>query len=253
MNLIKDYLDEQLVRIHTPAFIADDPVQFPRRYTGLQDIEIVSFIVSSITWGNRSMILRNAERMLSKLGDSPYHYVMNEDYRALGRANIHRTFFESDLAYMLRGFRQIYAAHETMEKFLEQTQAHKTDAPAWAFTQALQAVMAQANQHTTNTKCFPVHLDHSALKRINLALRWLVRKDGIVDLGVWEILQPCRLYIPLDVHVGNTARELGLLERKNNDRKAVEMLTARLCEFCPEDPVKYDFALFGIGINRKKN
>ncbi|MDR0798575.1 MAG: TIGR02757 family protein [Dysgonamonadaceae bacterium] len=245
---MKSFLDEQVQHINTKSFIKTDPVQFPHRYQRLQDIEVVSFAVSAITWGKREMILRNADRLLAKMGDNPYDFVMNEDYRALGKANIHRTFFEPDLAYMLRGFRKIFLENESIESLLQKRNAQN----AWEITHILQREMASANGEKTNSKCLPVNFEKSALKRLNLALRWLVRNDGIVDLGVWKVLKPSQLYIPLDVHVGNVARELGVLTRKQNDRRSVEELTAILRSFCPEDPVKYDFALFGIGIGERK-
>jgi uncharacterized protein (TIGR02757 family) len=252
MDSIKAYLDKQLALTNTPAFAENDPVQFPRRYKKLQDIEVVSFVIATIAWGNRKMILNSAERLLSGWGDSPHDYVMNEGYRTLGKANVHRTFFEHDLAYMLRGFRHIFALYGSLENFLAHQNAGQTEAPAWFAASVMQAEMMKANGGQHNGKCFPANLENTALKRINMALRWLVRKDRIVDLGVWTCIEPHQLYIPIDVHVGNTARELGLLQRKSNDRKAVEELTAKLREFCPEDPVKYDFALFGIGVNKLK-
>ena len=246
MQSLKDFLDEQVIRINTPAFIENDPVQFPRRYTRLQDIETAVFLTAIITWGNRSMILRDAERMLSKMGESPYDFVMNEGYKTFGTANIHRTFFEPDCAYMLRGFRSIFLRYGSLQDFLVRIPGLNN---AWNITQALRSEIMRANGNNLNFQCFPSNFKKSALKRINLALRWLVRNDGIVDLGVWTFLTPRQLYIPLDVHAGNTARQSGLLQRASNDRKAVEQLTARLREFCPEDPVKYDFALFGLGIS----
>ncbi|GHT31368.1 TIGR02757 family protein [Bacteroidia bacterium] len=251
MTSLKDYLDEQTVLINTSAFIADDPVQFPRRYSKLQDIEITAFVIATITWGNRKMILKSAERLLSKMGDSPYGFVMNDGWKTLEEANIHRTFFEPDLAWMLRGFKHILERSESLESFLNAKLSDKTSMNAWDIAEILYTEMLQANAGIPNSKCFPSRHDQSALKRINLALRWLVRNDGIVDLGVWTSISPSQLYIPLDIHVGSTARQLGLLTRKANDRKAVEELTAQLRHFCPEDPIKYDFALFGIGINSK--
>ena len=185
--------------------------------------------------------------MLSKMGKSPFDFVMNEGYKTLGTANIHRTFFEQDLTYMLRGYRSILLHFDSIKTFLESKSELHT---VWDIAKTLHSEIKKANENNHNAKCFPSNLEKSALKRINLALRWLVRNDGIVDLGVWTFLKPSQLYIPLDVHVGNTARELGLLQRITNDRKAVEQLTAKLREFCPEDPVKYDFALFGAGINK---
>jgi uncharacterized protein (TIGR02757 family) len=250
-NALKSFLDEQVERINTRAFVAADPVQFPRRYQLVQDIEITAFTVAVITWGKRPMILRDAERMLARMGDSPYEYVMNEGYRSLGRANVHRTFFEDDLACILRGFKHIYDRHATMEAYLQRCGvSRQTDGAAWRIAAALREALAEANHGEVRPQCLPTNFERSALKRINLALRWLVRNDGIVDVGAWTLLSPAQLYIPLDVHVAATARRLNLLSRKSNDRKAVEALTAALREFCPQDPVKYDFALFGIGVEK---
>ncbi|MDR1563145.1 MAG: TIGR02757 family protein [Dysgonamonadaceae bacterium] len=250
MTDVKTFLDEQVLRFNTPSFIDSDPVQFPRRYKKLQDIEIVAFVIATISWGKRPMILRNAERLLAVFGNSPLDFVMNEDYRMFGNANIHRTFFEHDLVYMLRGFRRIYGTYGSLENMLKAYDIEQAAAPVWAFVKVLSNEMLQANDGQINSKCYPVNCEKSALKRINMALRWLVRDDGIVDLGVWKALKPGQLYIPLDVHVGNVARGLGILLRGGNDRRAVEELTAVLREFCPEDPVRYDFALFGIGVNK---
>jgi len=251
---VKQILDEFVEQFNTYDFIETDPVQFPRRYSKLQDIEIVAFTVATIAWGKRPMILRNADRMLAKMGDSPYDFVMNEDYRALGAANIHRTFFETDLSYMLRGFRNIFLKYGSVENMLKSGVEENlfSEMPAvWRLAGLLSKEMQDANAGKSNSKCYPANFEKSALKRLNMTLRWLVRDDGIVDLGVWKTLKKSELFIPLDVHVGNVARELGILSRKGNDRRAVEELTSVLREFCPDDPVKYDFALFGAGISRK--
>ena len=245
---IKEYLDKHAERINNPLFIEDDPVKFPRRYKDLRDIEIVSFLVATIAWGKRAMILRDAERMLSKIGSSPYDYVMSKGYEKLGVANVHRTFFENDMAYMLRGFRHFYSLYESIDEYMSAL----TDHTPHKLVEALRSSAMEANGNIYNMRCYSKDLKNTALKRVNLAMRWLVRNDGIVDLGVWKSMKPSELYIPLDVHVGNTAREIGLLTRKNNDWKAVDELTRKLREFNPEDPVIYDFALFGIGIERKK-
>jgi uncharacterized protein (TIGR02757 family) len=187
------------------------------------------------------------------MGGSPYEYVMNEGYRSLGHANVHRTFFENDLACMLQGFKHIYDRHVTMEAYLQSCGINRQiDGAAWRMAAALREALAEANHGEAPPQCLPKNFETSALKRINLALRWLVRRDGIVDLGVWTLLSPSQLYIPLDVHVAATARSLHLLNRKSNDRKAVEALTAAVRAFCPQDPVKYDFALFGIGVENAR-
>ena len=245
---IKEYLDEHAERINNHSFIKDDPVKFPRRYKDLCDIEIVSFLVATIAWGKRTMILRDAERMLAKTGNSPYDYVMSKGYEKLGTTNVHRTFFENDMAYMLRGFRRFYSQHKSIDDYMSTL----TDHTPHKLVEALRLSAIEANDNIHNMKCYSKDFKNTALKRVNLAMRWLVRNDGIVDLGVWKSMKPAELYIPLDVHVGNTAREIGLLTRNNNDWKAVDELTRKLREFNPEDPILYDFALFGIGIEKNK-
>lgn len=245
---IKAYLDEHAERMNRPDFIESDPVQFPRRYKNLQDIEIVSFLVAAIAWGKRAIILRDAERMLAKMGESPFDYLMNEGYKRLGTANVHRTFFEQNMAYMLRGFRRFYTSYASMDEYM----ASCGEKTPQKLVEALRESALEANHNQKDIRCYSSDLRNTALKRVNLALRWLVRNDGIVDLGVWKSMTPDLLYIPLDVHVGNTARAIGLLTRRNNDWKAVEELTDKLRAYNHEDPVLYDFALFGIGIEKKK-
>lgn len=246
---IKNILDEQIERINTPDFIKDDPVQFPRRYSKLQDIEITALTTATIAWGKRSMILRDAERMLSLMNNSPFEFVMNKGFESLGVANVHRTFFQNDLAYMLRGLYRIYTKYDSINEMVKNLNIDEDNAPAWRLCNTIRQESYIANNKYYNSKCYPSNFDLSALKRINLAIKWLVRNDGIVDMGVWDCIKPSQLYIPLDVHVGNTARKLKILTRKSNDRKAVIELTEQLRLYNAEDPVIYDFALFGIGVN----
>jgi len=251
-------------------FIMRDPVQFPRRYakySGKQraDIEIAAFLTATIAWGRRDLILRSAEKMFSLMEPSPAAFVMAGNYRYLplkrqipqtiddietssisrklkGRC-IHRTFFEDDLQYFCRGFKSCYSQYGSLEKLF-------ASAPdIWQGIALFREEMAAANKgryikHIANPGG-PDSGAGSACKRINLALRWLVRQ-GPVDLGLWKSISPSSLYIPLDVHVARSARRLGLLQRKSNDKKAVIELSQRLRELCPEDPVKYDFVLFGM-------
>lgn len=246
---IRELLDAEARRINSPEFIADDPVQFPRRFTSQQDIEIASLLASTIAWGNRRMICRDADRMLALMDNAPYRFVMDRAYEDLPDGNIHRTFFTADLRAYLRGLRLIYAEYPTLEDFAAAREVHLSPSPAWALAEAVNERLAQANPDGERLcRCLPQNLRTSALKRLNMALRWLVRTDGIVDLGVWSLLRPSQLFIPLDVHVGNTSRQLGLLERRANDRRSVEELTATLRDFNPDDPTLYDFALFGIGM-----
>ena len=246
---IKAYLDRMVCQINRVEFITNDPVQFVRRFERQQDIEIASLLCSTIAWGKRSMICKNCDKMLSIMYNEPYDYVREGEFERLDdRTNIHRTFFSEDLKYYLRGLRRVYSQYATLEEFAEHHQIARSETPAWELVRYLVRELNKANQGRANSRCLPTNLEGTALKRINMALRWLVRNDGIVDMGVWTVLKPSQLFIPLDVHVGNTARGLGLIERRANDRKTVLMLTDVLRQMRPNDPVVYDFALFGIGV-----
>ena len=200
------FLDREAARINNPDFIAKDPVQFPRRFSSIRDIEIVSLLSATIAWGNRKMICNNCEKMLTIMEHEPSAFVDSQDYELLpDELNIHRTFFVRNFKYMMRGLRNIYRKHSSINDFA----------------------------------------------RINMALRWLVRDDGIVDMGVWTAISPAQLFIPLDVHVGDTARALGMISRRANDKKTVVQLTQLLRTMRPNDPVLYDYALFGIGIGER--
>lgn len=246
---IVQLLDEEAARINSPAFIADDPVSFPRRFSTLQDIEIVSFLSAMLAWGNRKMICRDCERLLALMDYKPSEFVSDEGYEDLDPAkNIHRTFFARDLQYFLRGLREIYRRYGSVDNLATAFRIGEDEFPAWRLAEVMQSFMSEMNQGAKCPQCIPANLRQTALKRLNMALRWLVRDDGIVDMGVWKSIPKSKLFIPLDVHVGNISRNLGLLERKSNDRKAVEILTSTLKKIRPEDPVFYDFALFGLGI-----
>ena len=249
---LKEYLDGLVEKNNTEAFIKDDPVQFPHRYSDLRDIEIVSFLVATIAWGNRKMILNSANKMLEMMGKSPYDYVMSGGYEKLDdRKCIHRTFFGKDFKYYCKGFQALYGVprcarndKQTLEEVF-----FNNEHDVWKGIQNFRDLMAEANGATSkhiSNPCCESPMKGSACKRLHMALRWLVRNDGIVDLGVWKRLNPNDLMIPLDVHVARVSRDLGLLERKSNDRMAVELLTEKLRQFDKDDPVKYDFALFGV-------
>lgn len=248
-NQLKQLLDDAVARINVPEFIPSDPVQFPREFAELRDIEIVAFLSALLAWGKRSMIIRDCRRLLDMMEWQPYRFVAEEGWRQFDeRQNIHRTFFVKQLAYFLRGLKEVYKTHPSLDAFCAAHHCGDTEAPAWAFAEALRKVMYEANEQEPCSQCIPSNIHTTALKRFNMALRWLVRDDGIVDLGVWKSIPKEKLFIPLDVHVINTSRQLGLLTRKSADRKAVELLTDRLREFNPSDPAIYDYALFGLGI-----
>lgn len=248
---IRDLLINEANRINHPDFIDKDPVQFPRRFDSLQDIEVVSFLAATLAWGNRKMICNDIEKMLGLMDYQPFKYMMEEGYEDLDpRLNIHRTFFASHLKHFLKGLRKIYRDYGSLDNFSLQNRIGEEKTPAWRLVELINNILLQENGESCS-RCLPLNLKNSALKRINMALRWLVRDDGIVDLGVWNSIPKNKLYIPLDVHVGNVSRDLGILTRKQNDRKSVEELTETLRSINPEDPAIFDFALFGIGIESK--
>ena len=195
------------------------------------------------------MILKSAEKIFSILGESPYSFIMKGGCRkpesARGRS-LHRTFFESDLFYFCSGLQNCYKLYGSLENLF--FSAGPSD--VWKGIALFRETMAGGNSGSYS-KHISKSDGRSACKRLHLALRWLVRQEGPVDLGLWKKLSPADLFIPLDVHVGRSARELGLLKspRKADDKKSVIEITQKLREFCPEDPVKYDFALFGWGID----
>ena len=195
--------------------------------------------------------------MLALLGKSPYDYVMKGDYQNLDdrqtsrRRSIHRTFFTDDLLYFCRGFKTCYAKFGNLENLFASTN------DVWEGISLFRETMAAAGGSLAKQPVFSKHISNpkagSACKRLNLALRWLVRQEGPVDLGLWKKISPASLFIPLDLHVGRSSRELGLLDssRQANDMKSAVSLTEKLRAFCPEDPVKYDLALFGYSVDRE--
>ena len=245
---LRDLLDSEARRINNPSFIELDPVQFPRRFDDLRDIEIASLLCASIAWGNRKMICRDCDRMLALMGCDPYNYVMDRAYEELPDQNIHRTFFARNLRHFLRGLNRIYSRYGSIDEFARANGVGDDEYPAWKLVGLLNRELREANDGHEDSRCLPLNLQQTALKRVNMALRWLVRRDGIVDLGVWDSIKPSQLFIPLDVHVGDTGRELGLITRKANDRRTVVELTEVLRTIRPDDPAIYDYALFGIGM-----
>lgn len=253
MKELKSKLDALVERFNTPAFINNDPVKFPRMFTEQQDIEVAAFLCALIAWGNRKQILQGCHKMLFNImNGKPFEYVMNGECEYLNPdINIHRTFFGRDMQYMCRGLKWVYTLCETMEDIF----AYEFD--PWNSIACFNNFMVFGNNGNTNKhlsdpgRKTKSHKGKSACKRMHLMLRWLVRKDGFVDLGVWRKIPECRLMIPLDVHVGRVARELGLLERKQDDRMAVELLTDKLRDYDINDPIRYDFALFGYGEQQK--
>lgn len=251
LDELKELLDREARRYNTPEFIEADPVQFPRKFDSLPDIEIASLLASTVAWGNRKMICANITKMLSLMDWAPAAYLLDKGYEELPDMNIHRTFFARDLRAFMRGLYPIYRTHGSLQEFARAKGVGQAEHPAWALAEAINGSLEEENRdhpEANLSRCLPRNLKTTALKRLNMALRWLVRDDGIVDMGVWDVIRPSQLYIPLDVHVGDTSRELGLLTRNANDRRSVDELTATLRRFNPSDPVIYDYALFSLGL-----
>lgn len=249
---LRDFLEAKYQSFNVSAFIDDDPVSIPHRYTSKSDIEIAAFLTATISWGNRKSIIKSASRMMELMQDAPYDFVMNHSPRDLKSLHefVHRTFNAEDLADFIRALKSLYEEHASMEYFFAQSIATSGNtAPAIS---AFKQLFFSASHAARSEKHVSDPMSGSSAKRINMFLRWMVRKDkNAVDFGIWKNISPAHLSIPLDVHSGNVARQLGMLTRKQNDARAVEELDTVLRKLDPVDPVKYDYALFGLGAIEK--
>jgi uncharacterized protein (TIGR02757 family) len=245
---LKSFLDEKVIQYNTLEFIESDPVQIPHLFSQKEDIEIAGFLSATIAWGNRKMIIKNSHKMLDLMGNAPYDFVMSHTENDLERleAFVHRTFNGQDFASFITSLKNIYQNHNGLESVYAKNQELKTMQNS--ISEFKKTFFEIPHQYRTE-KHISDPLNNSAAKRINMFLRWMVRQDNKgVDLGIWKSISPASLSCPLDVHSGNVARKLGLLTRKQNDGKAVAELDTKLREFDAADPVKYDFALFGLGV-----
>jgi uncharacterized protein (TIGR02757 family) len=249
---IKSFLEEKYLQYNTPSFISSDPVSIPHSFTSLQDREISGFLTAAIAWGRRDLILRSSRLMLELLENDPYRFILTAGDDELSRLTrfVHRTYNGTDFLYFIQGLRHIYSEYNSMEDIL--LEGMKENNSVREGLSYFRKVFFSLPHASRNEKHFADVNGGAAGKRLNMFLRWMVRKDNRgVDFGMWKQIDPSMLYIPLDLHSGNTARRLGLLTRKMNDWKAVEELTDVLREFDKDDPVKYDFPLFGLGVNEK--
>lgn len=250
-DAIREFLQRKTEEFNCPEFIPEDPISVPHLFTRKEDREIAGFLVATIAWGQRPTIVKNGMRIMDLMSHSPYEFVMNSGPKDLARVAsfVHRTFNGKDLVTFIRCLKNIYAKHGGLESVFTHTlkKENKMMDAISAFRQTFFSVKheSRTEKHVSDPA------KNSSAKRINMFLRWMVRKDSKgVDFGIWKKIPPAALMIPLDVHVGNVARELKLLHRKQDDRKSVEELTKMLRQFDPIDPVKYDFALFSLGIKK---
>lgn len=243
-------LEEKHLQYNQSSFIATDPIAVPHQFTLKQDIEIAGFLSATIAWGNRKSIVANARKLLQMMGHAPYDFLVNaepEDFKPFLRF-VHRTFNGDDCLFFLTSLQHIYRTHKSMEPLFgslnDRGAAHAINSFREVFLTT--AHLRRSEKHIASP------FSGSSAKRINMFLRWMVRHDDHgVDFGIWQSLDPAKLVCPLDVHVGRIARDLGLLHRTQNDWKAAMELTDALRVFDPADPVKYDFALFGMGMFEK--
>jgi uncharacterized protein (TIGR02757 family) len=245
---LKEFLDEKVIQYNNPNFIEHDPVQIPHLFTIKEDIEIAGFLAATISWGNRKMILKSANRMMKILDDSPYEFIRNSSDHELEETGnfVHRTFNSTDLFYFLKALKHIYRNKGGLETIFRKHMTADSLQPA---IHELHKIFFELPHEKRTERHVSDPLKGSAAKKINMFLRWMVRKDDRgVDFGIWDSISPSILSCPLDTHSGNVARKLGLLKRKQNDAKAVAELDTALRAFDINDPVKYDFALFGLGI-----
>lgn len=245
---LKEFLDEKAEKYNRPDFIEDDPISIPHRYSKKEDIEISGFLAATIAWGNRRMILKSADRMMTLLDNSPYDFITNSGEQDLERIEgfVHRTFNSGDLIYFIRALKHVYLNKGGLERIFNENSIPDSMQPA---IHELKNIFFELPHSARTVKHLSDPYKGSAAKKINMYLRWMVRSDNKgVDFGIWKSISPSVLSCPLDIHSGNVARKLGLISRNQNDSKAVCELDMNLREMDREDPVKYDFALFGLGV-----
>ena len=248
---LKEFLDEKADFYEQKEFIQNDPIIIPHEYEDKFDIEIIGFIISIISWGNRKSIINSGYKITDILESSPYDFIMNHSQKDLKRikGSIHRTFNSDDLVFFIKSLKNIYTNYNGLEGIISNV---KNGNNLQERISNFKKIFFELNHLERTKKHLPDPLKGSAAKRFNMFLRWMVRsnKKG-VDFGLWKSILPSELSCPLDVHTGNIARKLGLLKRTQNDSLALNELDKKLREMDKNDPVKYDFALFGLGVNEK--
>ena len=248
---LKDFLDLKVETYNNKKFILSDPIQIAHSYSTKEDIEIAGFLSATIAWGNRSMIIKNSNKMMEIMDNTPFDFVLNHSEKELKSINsfVHRTFNSIDFQYFIKSLQNIYRNYRGLESVLKPT---NNDLNYQNSIANFKTIFFELPHPVRTEKHISNPLKNSAAKRIHMFLRWMVRNDSKgVDFGLWKTHSPALLSCPLDIHSGNVARKLGLLRRKQNDWKAVFELDSKLREFDKNDPVKYDFALFGLGVFEK--
>lgn len=247
---LKQLLEEKTDQYNTAEFIVNDPISIPHRLSKKEDIESLGFIIASIAWGNRSIILKSGENLLNITGHEPHAFITQSSPKEFKDLKfVHRTFNPVDLENFFTSLRRIYKSHGSLENAFG-GKSFKGDVKNRIIH--FRNLFIDSKFEKRSVKHISSPLSNSACKRINMYLRWMVRKDKRkVDFGIWNSISMSDLCVPLDVHTGRIARELGLISRTQNDWNTVEEMMQVLRKFDPKDPAKYDYALFGIGVNEK--
>ncbi|WNJ20165.1 TIGR02757 family protein [Pontibacter sp. G13] len=248
---LKALLDEKYAEYNQPTFIEEDPIRIPHQFDRKEDIEISGFLSALIAWGRRSMIIQNAERLMERMDWAPHQFVMHANEDELGRLSgfVHRTFNEVDARGLVLSLRSVYEQHGGLNQIFAAGISPDDEDVYHGIIHAREILLSHPKLQGRTHKHVANPAKGSSAKRINMYLRWMVRPNSAgVDFGIWEGISPSQLICPLDVHTGNVARALGLLTRKQNDWKAASELTQNLRAFHPEDPVRYDFSLFALGV-----
>ena len=249
---LKEFLDEKAAFYENSAFIETDPIQVPHRFSRKQDIEIAGYLTATIAWGNRLSILKSAQKIMQLMDEDPYNFVLHHSPKDLKsfKTFVHQTFQAQDLQFLIQGLKKAYQEVDSLESFF-----HPSDSSSASLAENIhnfRRYILEVPHEKRSEKHIADPLKGSAAKRIFMYLRWMVRPNTQgVDFGIWNRITPAQLSCPLDIHSGNVARKLGLLNRNQNDAKAVQELDAQLRQLDPNDPVKYDFALFGLGVFEK--
>jgi uncharacterized protein (TIGR02757 family) len=249
---IQSFLNQKVLSFNHTSFIETDPIQVPALFTTKENIEIAGFLAATLAWGQRPTIIRNARWLIAHMGNNPIEFLqrVTEDDWIVFSDFKHRTFNGIDCIYFLKALRNIYQNHGGLEQVF--TDGYLIDRTVFSALVHFRKIFFELeHEHRTEKHVSDVEKG-AAAKRLNMFLRWMVRTDSAgVDFGLWKRIPASSLMLPLDVHTGNVARKLGLLTQTPNDWRAVEEITARLREFDPMDPIKYDFALFGLGVFEK--
>ncbi len=247
MKDLKTFLDQKVTFYQQPQFIVSDPIQIPHQFQQKEDIEIAGFIAALLAWGQRPIIIKKSNQIVTWMNHSPHTFLTQSSEHEFQRFQhfVYRTFNADDLLFLLQALRTIYREHGGLEEALSKKPENMAENIENFRTLLLQTPhLPRSQKHLASPK------KGSAAKRINMFLRWMVRDASSgVDFGLWTRIKPSQLMIPLDLHSGRVARKLGLLSRPTDDWKSVEELTQNLRQLDALDPIKYDFALFGMGVS----